>query len=169
MRRAAARIKKRAEQQLRRARPAGDEPAHRGHQPERQLRGFQLIQSGPAALDGAHGRIKQPERGAATVDLSLPGLRIKQLGVGTHTLRKRKDPNRPSTRAQLGRLTAPFSGRIDLKLGGKIPDGWLQRILPVHGKSVPEMTQVALDVHLGGKLSSPQIGVSINAQRLVYP
>ena len=69
----------------------------------------------------------------------------------------------------LGGLLRPSAGRIDLKLGGEIPDGWLQSILPVHGKSVPEMTQVALDVHLGGKLSSPQIGVSINAQRLVLP
>ena len=122
-------------------------------------------------LSTGRTRIKQPGRGAATVDLSLPGLRIKQLGVGTHTLRISGAKIRIDRQhvLSLGGLLRPSAGRIDLKLGGKIPDGWLQSILPVHGKSVPEMTQVALDVHLGGKLSSPQIGVSINAQRLVLP
>ena len=56
-----------------------------------------------------------------------------------------------------------------MRLGGQLPDGWIKTIPPGERQSIPEMKSVRLDVHLGGKLSNPQIGISAQASSLVLP
>ncbi len=109
--------------------------------------------------------VTQPGRGTPKVALNFPGIRLARLGIGTHTIRISGGKIRISKKnvLSLGGLLRPSAGRIDMRLGGDLPDGWVRSILPQNGKSIPKMRQVRVDVHLGGKLSDPQIGISASA------
>ena len=127
--------------------------------------------SADLSLSTGASQIIQPGRGTPQVVLKLPGIRLGRLGIGSHSIvisggKIRIDRKRVLS---LNGLLRPGAERIDMRLGGQLPDGWIKTILPSVSSSIPDMRSVRVNVHLKGKLSNPQIGMTAQAESLVLP
>jgi hypothetical protein len=113
----------------------------------------------------------QPGRGEPLIKLKLAGIRLGHLGIGSHSIRISDGKLRigASHRLSLRGLLRPAAGRIDMRLGGQLPNGWLKTILPQQAESLPEISGLGLDVHLLGALGNPKVVISARAERVVLP
>jgi autotransporter translocation and assembly factor TamB len=121
------------------------------------------------SISAGKSEVRMPAKGTPTTKVQLSGLRIRGLGIGTHTIRISGGKLRfaEGSTLTIGGLLRPSVGRIDMRIAGAIGDSLLGRILP--GTKLPPIRGLEVEVHLGGALAEPQIGISASAASVVLP